>query len=99
MPQFYLGSTLTGAPVHHHGPAVNLLLNGKKLWLLSPPSHDSYALLHPLEYLEKKKKETNEICSYTQLEGEVMFVPRHYSHLVLNLKLSVGIAVEAVENL
>jgi len=99
MPQFYLGSTFTGAPFHHHGPAINLLLSGRKHWLLSPPAHDSYALAHPLDFLRDRKSSSSGSCSYVQDEGELFYVPRHYSHLVLNLKLSVGIAIEAVENL
>jgi hypothetical protein len=33
-------------------------------------------------------------CSFTQLPGEVLFLPRHWTHQVLNLAESVGFAVE-----
>ena len=35
--QFYLGPALSGAPFHHHGPAFNLLVHGRKEWTLLPP--------------------------------------------------------------
>lgn len=35
--QFYLGSALSGAPFHNHGPAFNVLVHGKKEWTLMPP--------------------------------------------------------------
>jgi len=35
--QFYLGPALSGAPFHHHGPAFNLLMHGRKEWTLLPP--------------------------------------------------------------
>ena len=38
--QFYLGPVLSGAPFHHHGPAFNLLMHGRKQWTLLPPGRD-----------------------------------------------------------
>ena len=35
--QLYLGPALAGAPFHHHGPAFNLLVRGRKRWTLLPP--------------------------------------------------------------
>merc|ERR1712232_169605 len=33
---FYLGGLYMGTPPHHHGPAVNSLVYGIKLWLFEP---------------------------------------------------------------
>jgi hypothetical protein len=35
--QFYLGPPLSGAPFHHHGPAFNMIMHGRKEWTLLPP--------------------------------------------------------------
>lgn len=35
--QFFLGPALSGAPFHHHGPAFNLVVQGRKEWTLLPP--------------------------------------------------------------
>jgi len=107
--QFYLGGVLTGAPLHSHGPAINVLLNGRKQWLLLPPSRDVYSTLHPLAFAlaggidASYYPYSNEQdfysshggpCYISQGEGDVLFVPRHFSHQTLNTKLSSGFAVE-----
>lgn len=46
-PQLYLGLPGTGAPLHSHKTAVNVLASGRKLWLLLPPAAASYSTLHP----------------------------------------------------
>ena len=40
--QFYLGPALSGAPLHHHGPAFNVLVRGRKEWILLPPGMYTY---------------------------------------------------------
>ena len=35
--QLSIGPALSGAPFHHHGPAFNLLIFGRKQWTLLPP--------------------------------------------------------------
>jgi hypothetical protein len=35
--QFYYGGKYSGAPFHAHGPAFNVLIFGKKHWLILPP--------------------------------------------------------------
>mmetsp|Transcript_32282 Transcript_32282/g.46577 ORF Transcript_32282/g.46577 Transcript_32282/m.46577 type:complete len:662 (+) Transcript_32282:770-2755(+) len=99
--QFFLGPPLSGAPFHHHGPAFNVLAFGAKKWALAPPGRDIYTNLHPLELdmsIEGKQFEEYPFkqgpCQLLQQAGEVLFVPRHWSHQVLNLAESVGFAVE-----
>jgi hypothetical protein len=131
--QFYLGPPLSGAPFHHHGPAFNLIVHGRKEWTLLPPGNvfkhspsapkaaltilvlilhagrDIYASAHPIEWLAAGAtgaphypyKDTttvagaaNQPCKLVQNENEVVFVPRHWTHQVLNLAESIGFAVE-----
>ena len=40
---FLLGGVLMGTPPHHHGPAVNSLVYGRKLWFLDPPGREFVA--------------------------------------------------------
>ena len=91
--QFYIGPLLSGAPFHSHGPAVNVLLHGKKLWTMLPPSLDVYSIRHPLEYELRTLNETRltgtlkQACQFVQNQGEIVFVPRHWTHQV---SLTVG---------
>jgi hypothetical protein len=128
--QFYLGPALSGAPFHHHGPAFNLIIHGRKEWTLLPPgqslrhtehriysgdhrnlcvslcSHtgrDIYSSAHPLEWLaaggpnaeyypyrddpavgeaSEATFGTSRPCKVVQRAGEVLFVPRHWTHQV-----------------
>ncbi len=127
--QFFYGTKYSGAPMHSHGPAFNVLLKGEKLWNLLPPGRDLYTNIHPLEWIATSKffhlvcsgcltarflseLETNSseyphrvakdgslpsprLCQLRQKAGEVLYVPRHFSHQVLNMdKENVGFAVE-----
>ena len=106
--QFYLGSALTGAPFHSHQWALNGLVHGRKAWLLLPPGRDVYSTLHPLAFSSsggirredwpyKGDDESQGPCVLEQRAGEVLFVPRHWSHSVLNLAEVVGWAIEGAQ--
>ena len=43
--QLYLGPALAGAPFHHHGPAFNLLVRGRKRWTLLPPGRQDTSIV------------------------------------------------------
>lgn len=48
--QFYLGGSGTGAPVHYHGHAINVLSYGVKDWIVYPPDYSFYSTIPALEY-------------------------------------------------
>eukprot|EP01039_Chlorochromonas_danica_P009834 gene9834-10877_t len=58
--QLYLGPVLTGAPMHSHGPALNVLLSGAKLWAITPPGRELYTNIHPWEWIAKDIVHTQE---------------------------------------
>jgi JmjC domain, hydroxylase len=103
--QFYLGNTGTGAPMHFHNDAVNLLAYGEKQWFFLPPYEalfsSKYIGSFLLDYYNQRATnqtfvEQNQIEMLTcrQYAGDVMYVPQWWSHGVFNLKPSVGIAIE-----
>jgi hypothetical protein len=53
-PQFYLGSPGTGAPVHFHTHAYNVLIHGRKKWALIPPRAGLYSTVHINEWQHTK---------------------------------------------
>lgn len=65
--------------------------------------------MHPLEFYAKgldryeypynivNKVKSKDICYIDQYEGEVFYVPRHWSHQVLNKEEVIGFAIE-IEN-
>lgn len=105
--QFYMGSILSGAPFHSHGPAINALIYGKKEWTLLSPGRDIYSRISPLQwesdYYNGMLFEMNNSylsftlssgCRVIQNAGELFYVPKHWTHQVINLAESVGFAIE-----
>ena len=97
-PQFYLGAAGTGAPVHFHTHAYNVLVHGRKRWVLLPPRHSLYAIEHIQHWLEsedyKKLRAAGSTVECIQEPGDVLYVPTSWAHGVLNLAESVGYAME-----
>ena len=81
-PQFYIGGPGSGAPMHVHKDAFNVLAYGEKRWLLLPPRDAVYSAEPISEWL-----------AAAPARG-VIFVPRGWGHAVLNTRTSVGIALE-----
>ena len=101
--QQYIGPIFSGAPFHNHGPALNFLIFGSKQWGMLPPGNAIFSSIPPLEVLKMKyggsffgleQKVLEGTCYVNQRAGEMMFVPRHFSHQIVNLADSAGIAIE-----
>lgn len=94
-PQWYLGAPDTGAPIHYHDSALNVLVHGRKRWTLLPPRHALYSKKHILKWtVEDYPKVKDVALQCIQEPGDIVFVPEAWSHGVLNLAESVGWAFE-----
>ena len=101
--QFFLGPPNSGAPFHHHGPAFNVVVSGRKRWTLLPPSRDLYSNVHPLAWIHLGGVDSalypyrtaigGRPCDFVQEAGEVLFVPRHWTHQVLPHSSIYGVAI------
>jgi len=89
--QFYLGPMESGAPVHFHGNAWNILMHGRKKWLMYPPLQGFYSTVPIRSWLKKGYPRAQE---FTQEAGDLVYVPRYWAHGVINLKESIGVATE-----
>ena len=104
--QFYYGNYGSGTPFHDHGNAINVLLTGKKEWLFIPPSKSTFFRdVHPslwnstMEELRQKTDQNGNKKFYMckQPANSLMYVPKMWSHAVLNTdekNPTVGVAVE-----
>lgn len=101
--QYYLGPPLSAAPFHSHGSAINLIIFGRKQWALLPPAMDFFSSVPPLEAMKNIHLADNiypydsGACYIVQNAGEMLFVPRHWSHQVVNLQETIGFAVEILQ--
>lgn len=90
---FLLGGALMGTPPHHHGPAVNSLVFGRKVWFLDPPGREFVAHEPMYEYLKRTKgAPSSRRC--LQEPGDLLFVPRGWTHSTLCLSDCVAVSLE-----
>lgn len=91
--QFYQGVIGTGAPMHMHVDAWNLLVYGQKRWFLAPPFQGVYSSTPIMEWLDSYEQEGS-ILECTQQAGDILYVPKYWSHAVLNTQECIGFARE-----
>lgn len=100
---FRAGPPASGAPLHFHCQAFNILTAGRKLWILVPPSSGvnklayGYSRVDSLTWIHDN---IDQIASHPGLSvclqnpGDNFFVPSFWSHATLNLETSTGFATE-----
>ena len=94
---FYLGSAGSGAPMHYHSHAYNVLVYGRKRWVVLPPRHALFSKQHIANWLEteyKALREDGAAMECIQEPGDVLYIPEGWAHGVLNLDDSIGFSVE-----
>ena len=97
--QFSLGPVGSGSPPHYHMAAVNTLVYGRKKWTLLPPADAIYGAMPVREWHaaggpEALRAEGRQVLECVQQPGDVVYVPDHWGHAVLNVEPSVGFATE-----
>lgn len=53
-PQFYIGGAHTGAPMHFHQAAFNVLVHGRKLWFVTVPKHAVFSMRPAHEWIAER---------------------------------------------
>ena len=98
--QFFLGGRFSGAPMHYHQAAYNMLVYGRKRWFLAPPAHAVFSMLpahqwvtHRLPRLRERANESR-LYQCDQAAGDLLVLPDLWGHLTYNLAVSIGIAQE-----
>lgn len=94
--QFYLGPPLSGAPVHFHRNAWNVLIYGQKRWFLYPPNRAFYSKEHVWDWWRETYRKSPDALECVQYPGDLMFVPDMWGHAVINLREGVGVASEFI---
>lgn len=94
--QFYLGPALSGAPVHFHRNAWNLLIYGQKRWFMYPPDRAFYSKKNVWDWWKESYQNAPDALECVQHSGDLVFVPDMWGHAVVNLRESVGVASEFI---
>ena len=94
--QFAIGGPLTGAPLHFHGSAFNFALAGTKRWFLLPPESAVFSNMPIARWLGRADLRpppatggVGALSTCVQRAGDLLFVPRGWTHGVLNLRNAV----------
>ena len=106
---FFSGPKNTGALPHEHGNALNLLVYGKKKWVMFD-TYSEKGKAYQTYYYKKYKSghksidwfntEYNKISSDIKLyeciqeSNDIIFIPKGYSHTTLNETKVLGIVLE-----
>ena len=93
------GPAGSGSPPHYHMAAVNVLVYGRKRWTLLPPNDAVYGALPVREWHaaggpEALRDQGHRVLECVQRPGDMLYVPDHWGHAVLNMEPSVGFATE-----
>jgi len=81
--------------MHYHKTALNVLVQGKKLWRTQHPTHAYYSTIHELDAGEQRWSDDNgEMLRCMQEEGDIVVMPSQFGHATLNVEPSVGFAFE-----
>jgi len=96
--QFFLGPPESGAPLHLHQSALNVLAYGRKRWFLYPPAEARTSTMPAAEWVQSgrgvERPGERPPLECVQHAGDVLFVPEDWSHATINLETSVGVATE-----
>jgi hypothetical protein len=96
-PQWYLGAPKTGAPLHFHTNAINILVHGRKRWSLLPPRHSLYSKKHIVTWTQEDLPGLVDVAKHCiQEPGDVLYVPESWSHGVENLVKGFSLLASAI---
>ena len=101
-PQVFVGGPGSGAPLHYHTDAWNVVAWGRKHWWLLPPAAGAYSSEPAASWAKRSEAAFARLgvggapFECVQQAGDVLFVPAGWAHAVLNTgeNVTVGAAVE-----
>ena len=99
--QMALARVNTGANMHFHNSAFNFLLHGRKVWEMVPEGE--FRLTAAAAHF-RAQRDSGGLCTGSRIQqncnvadqhaGDLMFVPQHYGHAVLNVAPGIALAFE-----
>ena len=96
LPQFFVGPAYSGAQMHFHQDAINVLAYGRKRWFLTPPSAASFTTVPVMHWYHTQYPKLIDdgaaVLECVQNAGDVMYVPMEWGHAIINTRMSIGVA-------
>ena len=92
--------TGSGAPLHIHADAINMVVSGEKKWYIQTPQKTMYSRKPVKEWVEQdveRYDETDLPLECTQRAGDIVYIPMDWGHAILNTKDNTfGYAIEVL---
>ena len=89
--QIFFGSDMSGATLHWHAAAFNVLYVGTKEWHVTPPLYRGFTGM-PAEVALERFASQPFGMRCTQRPGDLIYIPDHWGHLTLNHGFGIGVA-------
>ena len=84
--------------MHFHSSAYNVLVHGRKRWLLLPPAQSLFSTRPAHEWIEHRlpalRAAGTPVYECEQRAGDMLLLPDRWGHLTVNLETSIGFAQE-----
>ena len=90
---FFMGGDQSGAQLHWHIAAFNLLYIGQKDWLLIPPRYAAVSKIPSWELFHMQGLRLEHIYRCTQQAGDLILLPDAGGHATLCHGFSAGLGV------
>jgi hypothetical protein len=101
---YFIGAPGSGVGFHRHGHAWNVVVFGRKRWLLYPPSflsHSTVSLQNSSldgvgwlrEYYATVVGTPLAPLECTIGPGDILYIPAHWNHATINVQTTIGVAM------
>ena len=80
-----------GSPMHMHIEAGSQLVYGQKCWFIMPPFKGYYSAQPIMEWYQNEYPKI-QVLECMQEAGNILYIPKYWSHAVLNTQESIGFA-------
>jgi len=89
--QVFFGGDGSGATLHWHNAAFNVLYVGTKEWRVTPPKYKGMTGMQPMNTAKQLDESYTLRC--TQHEGDIIYVPSYWGHMTMNHGFTIGAAI------
>ena len=87
--QIFFGSDGSGATIHWHAAAFNILYVGMKEWHITPPKHRGFSGM-PAQQVKAKIGDEPFVLKCTQFPGDLLYIPDHVSLVFFRSMISIS---------
>merc|ERR1719491_1566189 len=93
----FYGADGSGATLHWHAAALNILYVGRKKWRVRPPRHRGFTGMTAQGVRDRIQGEPFALRCL-QPPGDLFYIPDHWGHMTINHRFGIGVAAVAKQD-